>query len=99
MQNLVEAGIKRFDFEAVAVPIYPGLVGLAGEPDWSWQGRWLRGYRFRSGKGWLGGILPLRRFCTLRGVGLCGKILSAQDCRHDQKREDRKRKFEKDRLK
>lgn len=27
MQNLVEAGIGRFDFEAAAVPGHPGLVG------------------------------------------------------------------------
>jgi hypothetical protein len=31
MQNLVEAGIERFDFEAATVPVHPGLVWrLAG---------------------------------------------------------------------
>jgi hypothetical protein len=46
-----------------------------------------------------GGLLLLRRLCGLRGMGLRGKVLSAQDCRHDQKREDRKRKSENQRLK
>jgi len=104
MQNLVEAGIERFDFEAVPVPTYPGQIGrLVSGPDRSGRGRWRRGYRFRSGLALHristsvcgsaaarlgGGLLLLRRRCALRGVRLCGKILSAQDCRHDQKRED-----------
>ena len=37
-------------------------------------------------------LLLLRRLCGLRGLGLRGKVLSAQECGYDQKCEDRKRK-------
>jgi hypothetical protein len=46
-----------------------------------------------------GSLLLLRWLCDLRGMGLRRKVLSAQDCRHGKKPEDRKRKSENQRLK
>jgi hypothetical protein len=46
-----------------------------------------------------GGLLLLRPLCDLRGMGLRGKVLSARDYRHNQKRKDRKRKSGNQRLK
>ena len=69
-QNLVEAGIGRFDFEAATIPTYSGLFGRLGRrARLGRRGRWLRCYRLWSGL--RGGLL----LCA--GLVDCGVLVGA----------------------